>query len=55
MKKTYMTPALEVIRIQTQGMIATSGPSLGGTTDNVDDLLSRESDDWLDFDEDEGF
>lgn len=46
MKKTYMKPVVEVIRIQTQGMIATSGLGLGGKTNNVDDLLSRESDDW---------
>ena len=50
MKKTYMTPAVEVIRIQTQGMIAASGPGLGGSTDNVNDLLSRDCDDWDDED-----
>lgn len=27
MKKTYMTPTVEVIRIQTQGIIATSDPA----------------------------
>ena len=48
MKKIYVNPELIVIRIATQQMIATSGPLLGGTTDNVDDLLSRESFDVFD-------
>ena len=51
MKKTYMTPAVEVIRIEIQHMIATSGPLVGGSTDNEDDLLSREAD--FDFDDEE--
>jgi hypothetical protein len=46
MKKTYMKPVVEVIRIQTQGMIATSSPGIGGTTDKTSDLLSRDCDDW---------
>lgn len=48
MKKTYMTPAIEVIRIATQHMIASSKPGVGGTTSTESDLLSRE----LDWDED---
>ncbi len=48
MKKTYMTPAIEVIRIATQHMIAGSGPGVSGTTNQESDLLSRE----LDWDED---
>ncbi|MBQ8066324.1 MAG: hypothetical protein IJ200_11800 [Prevotella sp.] len=43
MKKIYMTPALDIIKIQTQQMIAGSGPSAGGETDNENDLLGRES------------
>ena len=49
MKKTYMTPAVDVIRIETQQMIAVSGPNVGGTTSNESDLLSR--DDEFDWDE----
>jgi hypothetical protein len=44
MKKIYVNPELNVIRIATQHMIATSGPLVGGYTDNVGDLLSREAD-----------
>jgi hypothetical protein len=44
MKKIYVNPELNVIRIATQHMIATSGPLVGGSTDNVGDLLSREAD-----------
>ena len=51
MKKTYVNPELNVIRIATQHMIATSGPLVGGYTDNEDDLLSREAD--FDFDDEE--
>ena len=50
MKKTYMTPAVEVIRIQTQGMIALSGP--GDAYNSNDVSYSRGGDDWDDWDED---
>lgn len=50
MKKTYMTPAVEVIRIEIQHMIAVSGPEVDGQTNQESDLLSRES---FDFDDDE--
>lgn len=36
MKKKYMKPAVEVIRIQTQGMIALSGPAPTLSGDNAD-------------------
>lgn len=49
MKKTYMTPAVEVIRIETQGMIALSG--LGNEYTSTDVSYSRGSDDWDDDDE----
>ena len=54
MKKIYVNPELNVIRIATQHMIATSGPVVGGTTSEVDDLLSREADFELeeDFEDD---
>ncbi len=42
MKKTYMTPAVTVISIEIQHMIAVSGPDVNGTTSNPSDLLSRE-------------
>lgn len=48
MKKTYMTPAVEVIRIETQGMIALSGP--GDAYNSNDVSYSRGGDD--DWDED---
>ncbi len=44
MKKIYVNPELNVIRIATQQMIATSGPLVDGSTSDVDDLLSREAD-----------
>ena len=48
MKKTYMTPAVEVIRIETQGMIALSGP--GDAYNSSDVSYSRGGDDWDDED-----
>ena len=52
MKKIYVNPELNVIRIATQHMIATSGPLVGGSTDNVGDLLSREADFELEEEDD---
>ena len=49
MKKTYIIPTLDVVRIETQHMIAVSGPAVSGSTNEVSDLLSRE----FDFDDDE--
>ncbi len=49
MKKTYMTPAVAVIRIETQHMIAVSGPGVNGSTSNTDDLLSPRMDDDMDW------
>ena len=45
MKKTYMTPAVEVIKVDVTNMMATSMPIVDGTevnTNNVADQLSRE-------------
>lgn len=53
MKKTYINPELNVVRIATQHMIATSGPLVDGTTDDVNDLLSREAE--FEFKEEDDF
>ena len=45
MKKTYMAPAVEVIKVDVANMMATSMPIVDGTTvdtNNVADQLSRE-------------
>ena len=45
MKKTYMAPAVEVIKVDVANMMATSMPIVDGTTvdtNNVTDQLSRE-------------
>ena len=45
MKKTYINPELEVIKIATQQMLADSTLSIDGSVEITDegDLLSRES------------
>ena len=53
MKKTYINPELNVVRIATQHMIATSGPLVDGATDDVNDLLSREAE--FDLEEEDDF
>ncbi|MEE0870689.1 MAG: hypothetical protein U0L52_04885 [Bacteroidaceae bacterium] len=45
MKKTYMAPAVEVIKVDVANMMATSMPIVDGTTVNTNDVanqLSRE-------------
>ena len=45
MKKTYMSPSMEVIKVDVANMMATSMPIVDGTevnTNNVADQLSRE-------------
>ena len=44
MKKTYMAPSVEVIKVDVANMMATSMPIVDGTvnTNNVADQLSRE-------------
>ncbi len=51
MKKTYIIPTLDVVCIETQHMIAVSGPAISDTetTNDVNDLLSR----GFDFDDEE--
>ena len=50
MKKTYINPELEVIKIATQQMLADSTLSIDGSVEitNEGDLLSRESFDVFD-------
>ena len=44
MRKTYITPSVEVINVDVANMMATSMPIVDGTVDtnNVADQLSRE-------------
>ena len=44
MRKTYITPSVEVIKVDVANMMATSMPIVDGTVDtnNVADQLSRE-------------
>ena len=54
MKKTYMTPLLEVVKIETQGMLALSGGlDTTGTITDSSDFGAREffGDDESFFDE----
>ena len=55
MKKTYMTPLLEVVKIETQGMLALSGglDTTDTTIENPSDFGAREffGDDESFFDE----
>ena len=54
MKKTYINPSLEVVRIQTVGMLANSltmgvNSSNDKAVENISDLLGRDDDgDWED-------
>ena len=52
MKKTYMTPQLEVVKIETQGMLALSGglDTTDATITNPSEFGAREF-----FDDDESF
>ena len=52
MKKTYMTPLLEVVKIETQGMLALSGglDTTGTPITDSSDFGAREF-----FDDDESF
>ena len=46
MKKTYINPEMVIVKIATQQMLAGSGLGISGKTNDTNDLLSRESDDW---------
>ena len=51
MKKTYINPEMEIVKIETQQLIATSGPGVGGQygggtpegrlMDDFDDLMDE--------------
>ena len=41
MKKTYIVPTVEIVKIATQQIIATSGPSLAGEFQGGDDVDVR--------------
>ncbi|MBR1545799.1 MAG: hypothetical protein IJ633_03235 [Prevotella sp.] len=49
MKKTYINPEMEIIKIQTPQILAGSDPSLGGDLGGGDPILSREGDDMDDL------
>jgi len=48
MKKTYINPQMEVVKMATKQpmLVPASGPTAGGSTSNVDDLLGRDGDDF---------
>lgn len=52
MKKTYINPELEVVKIQTMQMLAASDPGLGGGDfGGGDPILAPELSDDIDFSE----
>ncbi len=54
MKKIYMTPDMEVVKIQTMQMLAASDPDLGGGDfGGGDPILAPEVGSDFDFSEDE--
>ena len=50
MKKTYMTPTLQVVKIQTTGIMIGSAPQLQGSTDLTSGNLGRRAR-FSDFDD----
>ena len=48
MKKIYSTPHTEIVKIQTNRMIATSLPKGGQTVGDNNEVLSRRYDAWDD-------
>ena len=50
MKKTYMTPTLQVVKVKTASILAGSVPQLGGATNETSGNLGREAM-FSDFDE----
>ena len=53
MKKTYMAPETQVVKVDLQQMIADSIPRIAGSTNNVNDLLGRGDAGWNDDDWDD--
>ncbi|MBO4810379.1 MAG: hypothetical protein J5552_02300 [Prevotella sp.] len=53
MKKTYKQPNTIIVKVRMQSMIANTTLGLAGTTNQVDDLLSRDhNSSWDDEDDD---
>ena len=50
MKKTYIAPETQVMKVELQHMIANSPLPIKGTTSNASDLLGRGGSDWDDED-----
>ena len=50
MKKTYMTPETQVVKVESQLMTPASPLRVNGSTDNVNDLLGRGDAGWNDDD-----
>lgn len=44
MKKTYIAPEVETVKVNTVSMLATSGIETGGTTEDASGALGREDD-----------
>ena len=56
MKKTYINPELEVVKIQTMQMLAASDPGLGGGDfGGGDPILAPELGDDFDFSDEDAF
>lgn len=50
MKKTYIIPEMEIVKVQTPQILSGSTPQLSGEYDGSD-ILGRETDDEFDFSE----
>jgi len=46
MKKTYISPSVEVVEINTPQLLAGSDPTLGGNWGSTDPVLGREMEDF---------
>ena len=46
MNKEYINPEMVIVKIATQQMLAASGLGISGETNDTNDLLSRDYDDW---------
>ena len=54
MKKTYMTPETQVVKVEIQHLLNdASRPRIAGTTQDVNDLLGRGDAGWNDDDWDD--
>ena len=53
MKKTYLQPAIQITKVTIQQMVCVSGPKVAGSTNDTNDLLSREAKSDFDLWEDD--